>query len=256
MMNSVVITPQQVIGALEHTLLRWEGSVAQSHQQVERLCKEALDYGFATVCVRPVHYTTARMALGVSATVKLAGVIGFPDMPITKAKQQEHPVIGAVNSTFKLQEIACAQMEGVDELDVVMNNAYLKTDVEVCGDFTQQELTACRTSADDLPIKLILETDLLSPVEIQVAIKLAVEAGIDTIKTSTGFITDGVGATVEVVTVIRETLETLGATHVGIKASGGIKTYAQAVAVMQAGATRIGSSNCVAIAKEALALLG
>ena len=222
---------------------------------MERLCQEATQYGFAAVCVRPIHFTTARYALGATSVVALAGVVGFPEQPLTKAIEKAHPIIGAVNSTTKLQEISSAQMEGVDELDVVMNNAYFKTDVEVGGTFTAEEFTGLRTCADDLPIKLILETDLLTPEEIKQAVTIAVHCGIDTIKTSTGFITDGVGATVETIELIRETLDGLGATHVGIKASGGVKTYTQALALIQAGATRIGSSNCVAIAEEAMALL-
>jgi deoxyribose-phosphate aldolase len=255
MTTTLAMTPQQVINALEHTLLKWDCKEPESHQLVETLCQEAKQYGFAAVCVRPVHFTTARYALGVTSSVALAGVVGFPESPLSKANQMEHPIIGAVNSTTKLQEISSAQMEGVDELDVVMNSAYFKTDVEVGGSFTADELTALRTCADDLPIKLILETDLLTPAEMKQAVTVAVACQIEMIKTSTGFITDGVGATVEVVTLIRETLDALGATHVGIKASGGVKTYAQAVALMQAGATRIGSSNCVAIAQEAMALL-
>jgi deoxyribose-phosphate aldolase len=255
-MTLTTITPQHVIKALEHTLLRWDCKDAESHRLVESLCQEAKQYGFAAVCVRPVHFTTARYALGVTSSVALAGVIGFPEHPLTKAIEKDHPMIGAVNSTTKLQEISSAQMEGVDELDVVINSAYFKTDVEVGGSFTADELKGLRTCADDLPIKLILETDLLTPAEIKQAVAIAVACRIDTIKTSTGFITDGVGATVEVVTLIRETLDDLGATHVGIKASGGVKTYAQALALMQAGATRIGSSQCVSIAQEAMALLG
>jgi deoxyribose-phosphate aldolase len=251
-----IITPQHVIKALEHTLLKWDCKEPESHLLVERLCQEAQQYGFAAVCVRPIHFTTARYALGVTSCVALAGVVGFPEQPLTKAIEKDHPVIGAVNSTTKLQEISSAQMEGVDELDVVINSAYFKTDLEVGGSFTADELTGLRTCADELPIKLILETDLLTTEEIQKAVTIAVSCGIDTIKTSTGFITDGVGATVAVVTLIRETLDSLGATHVGIKASGGVKTYAQALALMQAGATRIGSSNCVDIAQEAMALLG
>ena len=249
------ITPETVVKALEHTLLRWDCKDPESHQLVERLCQEATQYGFAAVCVRPIHFTTARYALGATSVVALAGVVGFPEQPLTKAIEKAHPIIGAVNSTTKLQEISSAQMEGVDELDVVMNNAYFKTDVEVGGTFTAEEFTGLRTCADDLPIKLILETDLLTPEEIKQAVTIAVHCGIDTIKTSTGFITDGVGATVETIELIRETLDGLGATHVGIKASGGVKTYTQALALIQAGATRIGSSNCVAIAEEAMALL-
>ncbi|MCS6267150.1 MAG: deoxyribose-phosphate aldolase [Vampirovibrio sp.] len=255
-MMMITITPQHVVNALEHTLLKWDCKEPESHQLVERLCQEAKQYGFAAVCVRPIHFTTARYALGVTSSVALAGVVGFPEFPLTKAIEKAHPMIGAVNSTTKLQEISCAQMEGVDELDVVLNSAYFKTDFEVGGSFTEDELTGLRTCADDLPIKLILETDLLTSEEIKKVVAIAVACGMDTIKTSTGFITDGIGATVETITLIRQTLDALGATHVGIKASGGVKTYAQALALLQAGATRIGSSNCVAIAQEAMALLG
>jgi deoxyribose-phosphate aldolase len=144
-----LVTPQHVINALEHTLLKWDCKDPESHALVERLCQEAKHFGFAAVCVRPIHFTTARYALGVTASIALAGVVGFPELPLTQALEKAHPMIGAVNSTTKLQEISSAQMEGVDELDVVMNNAYFKTDFEVGGSFTADELTGLRSCADD-----------------------------------------------------------------------------------------------------------
>jgi deoxyribose-phosphate aldolase len=219
---------------------------------LKQLCEEAKHYNMATVCVRPDHIPICRQVLGNRTTVKLAGVVGFPEEPVTSAQHAEYPVIGAVASTTKMQEVSSIQMAGGEELDVVMNVAFFKADLDVQGDFTLRELKALRLCAGDMPIKLIIETDLLSDDEIVAATRLAVEAQLDTVKTSTGFIKEGRGAQLQHLRLIRKTLDELGATHIGIKASGGIRTLAQAQACLEAGATRIGTSAGVSIAKAAL----
>jgi deoxyribose-phosphate aldolase len=231
------------LATVEHTKLAFNvGDDAPA--LITQLCNEAMEHGFATVCVRPEHAEHARQCLGNSA-VRLAGVVGFPEKPVTKATQADYPVIGAVNSTTKFQEISCLQMAGVDELDVVMNVAFFQTDLETGGNFTETELKALVNCADDLPIKLIIETDLLTPSQVGEATRLAARCGMAWVKTSTGFISDGHGATVETVALIRHTLNEAGYTQVGVKASGGISTFAQAEALLQAGANRLGTSRAL-----------
>ena len=244
---------QQLISKLEHTKLSFDYG-EDVHATVRRICEEAKEYGMATVCVRPEHVLTAREALGHKTDVRLAAVAGFPERPVSRQDHEECPVIGACYSSTKLQEVTTAQGSGAEEFDVVMNVAFLKKDLEIGGTFTLKELQGLRMVADDMPIKLILEVDLLSEDELRFAIAQAVEADMDTIKTSTGYLKEGLGATPERIAFIRKTLDGLGAFHVGIKASGGIRTLEDALAVQAAGATRIGSSACVAIAQAALDL--
>lgn len=250
-MSSPPSPAQQLIRKLEHTKLQFAYG-EDEEASIRQLCEEAKQYGMATVCVRPQHVLVAREALGYKTDVVLAAVAGFPDAPVSRADHEECPVIGACNSTTKLQEIMTAQGSGAEEFDVVLNVAFLKTDFEIGGTFTLTELQGLRMAAGDDPIKLILEVDLLSDEEIRFAIQQAIEADIDTIKTSTGFLKEGIGATPERIAFIRKTLDELGAYHIGIKASGGVRTLEDALAVQSAGATRIGSSSCVAIAQAAL----
>jgi deoxyribose-phosphate aldolase len=242
---------QQLISKLEHTKLHFEHG-ANEDALIRQLCEEAQQYGMATVCVRPQHVMVAREALGHRSDVILAAVVGFPEHPVTREVHEECPVIGACNSTTKLQEITTIQGSGGEEFDVVMNVAFLKTDYEIGGSFTLKELQGLRMAAGDMPIKLILEVDLLSDDEIRFALSQAVEADIDTIKTSTGYLKGGQGATPERIAFIRHYLDELGAFHIGIKASGGVRSLDDALAVQAVGATRIGSSACVAIAQAAL----
>jgi deoxyribose-phosphate aldolase len=242
--------PQRIIAALEHTKLHFaEGETPE--QAIRQLCQEAIHYGMATVCVRPEYVSLARECLGHSHSTALAAVVGFPERPITPKDQAEYPIIGACNSTTKLQEITTIQMYGGEEFDAVMNVRFMQTDKEIDGHFTRDELQALRMVAGDMPIKLILEVDLLSEDELRYAIQCAVNAGMDMIKTSTGYIKGGTGATPERIRFMRRTLDELGAAHIGIKASGGVRTLTDAKAVLEAGACRIGTSNAVAIAEEA-----
>lgn len=233
----------QLLATVEHTKLAFNVGDNET-TLITQLCHEAMTHGFATVCVRPAHAELARTVLGASP-VLLAGVVGFPEKTISRAFHAEYPVIGAVNSTTKFQEIASLQMAGADELDVVMNVAFFKTDVETGGNFTESELLGLVGCASNMPIKLILETDLLTQEEVVQATLLAAKCGVAWVKTSTGFITDGVGATVETVALMRRTLDEAGYTQVGVKASGGIKTLAQAEALVQAGANRLGTSRAL-----------
>lgn len=231
---------------IDHTLLTLSGDTPAT-EAIQRLCDEANQYGFAAVCVRPEHTLMARQALGMTSQVKVATVIGFPSMTLSKADEASFPQVGQIQTTTKLQEISSALMEGSEELDVVMNVSFFKTDLECKGRFTQNELHDLVSCAgDEAIVKLIIETDLLTPEEIDQAVTLAVEAGVHMIKTSTGMLTDGLGATVEAVERIAQQLDKLGKRNeIGIKASAGIRTREQAEALLAAGATRLGTSKAL-----------
>jgi deoxyribose-phosphate aldolase len=236
---------------LDSTLLNWPPytSASEMEQAVVRFCNEAEHHGFAAVCVRPVHTLLARQTLSTKSTVKVATVVGFPEATLSKADEAYYPVIGQVETTTKLQEISQALMEGAEELDVVLNVSYFKTDLETGGTFTERELQdMVQATGGDALLKLIIETDLLTATELEQAVTLAVRCGMNMIKTSTGMLSDGAGATPETVAAIATVLNRLGvAGQVGVKASGGIRTIAQAQALLAAGATRLGSSNALAL---------
>lgn len=246
----------QIAATIDHThLYTIDSAVAMAahaetehNAKVEQLCKEAMANGFAAVCVRPSQAPLARRFLGVEHSVKLATVVGFPDKPVTPEEQAAYPTIGACSSTTKLQEIVMGLSEGVEELDVVMNVEFFKTDLETGGDFTEQELGAVLQAAGGMAtIKWIIETDLLSPEQIVAAVKLAARLGVDCIKTCTGFVKGGQGATPEIVTLIKQTLLEAGKPEIWIKASGGIQTAQQALALLEAGASRLGTSRAMTI---------
>ncbi|MBD2257932.1 deoxyribose-phosphate aldolase [Pseudanabaena sp. FACHB-2040] len=186
-------------------------------EQVAHGCGEADRYNFAAVCVYPVHVRQAAELLR-NRPVKVCSVIGFPT--------------GATTSATKLYEAQEAVENGASELDVVINLGWLKAGQT---DAVHQEL-AIICEETNLPVKAILETALLTPPELELACEICMDAGVTFLKTSTGW--QG-GATIEVVQQMRE----LTKGRVGIKASGGIQTVDQAVSLIQAGATRLGTSR-------------
>lgn len=198
---------------IDHSLL----SPIATSDQVAQWCAECDRYGFAALCIAPSHVAEAVDRLH-NTKVKVCTVIGFPT--------------GATTSATKLYEAQEAAERGVDELDVVINLGWLK---EGKTEAIHREIaTICEETG--LLVKAILETAVLSPAEIALAAEVCMDAGVSFLKTSTGW--QG-GATVEVVNQLWQ----LTQGRVGIKASGGIGTAAQAVALVQAGATRIGTSR-------------
>lgn len=208
---------------IDHTLLK----PAATQQQVEQLCKEAREYQFAAVCVHPYWVDTCAEQLS-GSSVKVATVIGFPH--------------GANDSLVKAFEARNAMASGAEELDMVINIGALKSADETA---VQQDIEAvvhaARAQAD---VKVIIETSLLTDEEKAKACRLAVAAGADFVKTSTGF--NGGGAAVADVTLMSKAVEG----KLGVKASGGIKDYEAAQAMVKAGATRIGASSGIAIVNE------
>ncbi len=202
---------------IDHTLL----APAATTEQILQLCDQAERYGFAAVCIYPVHVLAAVERLH-GKRPKVCTVIGFPS--------------GATTSATKLYEAQEAVENGASELDVVINLGWLKmgdtkrlhADIGAIVELTGQ------------PVKAILEMGLLSRDEKRLAAEVCLDAGVQFLKTSTGW--QG-GATVEDVKLLRK----IGGDRIGIKAAGGIRTPEQAIDLVEAGATRLGTSHGVNI---------
>lgn len=209
---------------IDHTILKPTTLVSD----VEKLCKEASEYKTAAVCVPPLFVKQAKLLLQ-NTDVKVATVIGFP--------------FGYSAIEAKLAEILLAIVDGVDELDVVINIAALKNND---WQYLAKELNTILPiiKGKEKVIKIIIESGVLSDDEIIKCCDLYGIAGVDFMKTSTGYAE--VGATVHAVKLMRKHL----ADAVKIKASGGIRTYAFAKELVDAGADRIGCSSSVAIIEE------
>ncbi|WP_309863816.1 deoxyribose-phosphate aldolase [Desmospora profundinema] len=210
---------RELASLIDHTLLKPEATA----DQIDRLCEEAAEHHFASVCVNP--YWVARSAEKLKGTdVKVCTVVGFP--------------LGASHSVVKAAETKQAIRDGAGEIDMVMNIGALKSGDT---DTVRQDIAAVVKAADGVLVKVILETGLLSEDEIRTASEQAKEAGAHFVKTSTGF--GYGGATVEAVALMRQTV----GPKMGVKASGGVRDRQTAKAMVQAGATRIGASASVAI---------
>ena len=210
---------------IDHTLLKPDATV----QQIDKLCAEAAEYHFASVCVNP--WFVPRCVKNLKDTgVKVCTVIGFP--------------LGATTTETKVFEALQAIRSGAEEIDMVINVSAMKS-----GSFqaVEQEIQALAAAAEGSALlKVIIETCLLTEEEKIRACQIAKRAGADFVKTSTGFSTGG--ATVEDIVLMRKTV----GPEMGVKASGGIRDYATARAMIEAGATRIGASAGVAIVKAEL----
>jgi deoxyribose-phosphate aldolase len=215
---------------MDHTLLKADATPAD----IDRLCAEAIEYRMHAVCVNPVHVARAAEVLASAPTI-VCTVAGFP--------------LGANRCEIKAEEARHAIEDGAVEIDMVMFIGGLKArqDDQVRRDI-EAVVEVCR--AGKALCKVILETCLLTPSEKERACDLCVAAGADFVKTSTGLSVGG--ATVEDVRLLHRRV---GPHRLGVKAAGGIRTRAAAVAMLNAGATRIGSSNTVAILRETIAAL-
>jgi deoxyribose-phosphate aldolase len=211
---------------IDHTLLKPDATP----QQIAQICAEAREYGFAAVCVNPVYVAQAAALLLGSATV-VCSVAGFP--------------LGATSTAVKVFETRQAIADGAREIDVVISIGHLKygDNDHVLHDI-RSVVEAAHTGG--AICKVIIETALLTDEEKRRACLLAVEAGADFVKTSTGFASGG--ATVEDVTLMRAVV----GDRARIKAAGGIRTLADAHAMIAAGAARIGTSSGVAIVRETM----
>ena len=210
---------------IEHTLLKQDATKAG----LIKLFNEAIENKFLGVCVNPCNVKLASEFLK-NTDVKVVTVIGFP--------------LGANKSEVKAFETVCAIQDGADEIDMVMNVSALKDEDY---EYVRNDISFVKKACQDKPLKVIIETDLLTDEEIKKASEIVVEAGGNFVKTSTGFVKNGIGATVEAVKIMYEVVKD---TDVKIKASGGIKTKEKALALIEAGAERLGTSSGVEIIGE------
>ncbi len=218
-MDKLTLIPAQLAAFIDHAQLKPETSLAQ----ISQLCAEALEHKFFSVCVNGCWVAAAYQLLE-DSDVKVASVVGFP--------------LGAMTSDTKRFETEAAIDDGAHEIDLVLNIARLKA-----GDdkYVLREIIDVVEAADERTVKVILETCLLTDEEKIRACQIVVESGAHFVKTSTGFSTSG--ATVADVKLMRGTV----GPKFGVKASGGIRDLPTALAMIEAGATRLGTSAGVAI---------
>ena len=205
---------------IDHTLLKPDATP----EQIRRLCTEADENGFASVCVNPAYVPLAAELLKDSA-VNVCTVIGFP--------------LGMNATAIKAAEALKAVQDGADELDMVIQVGQLKSGNLA---YVEDDIRAVVEAGGGRLLKVIIETALLTDEEKVTACQLAQRAGADFVKTCTGF--SGGAASVHDIALMRKTV----GPDMGVKASGGVRDYASAVALIEAGATRIGTSSGVAIA--------
>ena len=218
-----VLELRRMLKTIDHTLLKQTAT----REDIRKLCREAVDYGFYSVCVQPVYVSDCADFLKDAPQIKIACVVGFP--------------MGENKTETKVFETKRAVADGADEIDMVIcisavNNANYS--------YVKREIRQVVKAAKGAPVKVILETSLLSHEEMIKAAQCAKDAGAAFVKTSTGYF--GEGAKTEDVRLLKETVK--GACSV--KASGGIRDAVQFRAMLGAGADRIGTSSGVAIAES------
>ena len=213
--------PKPLNKYFDHTLLKPEAT----NEQIDKLCEEAREYDFYSVCVNTCYVSRCYDALK-DTDVKVAAVVGFP--------------LGACTTQSKVFETREAFMDGASEVDMVLNVGKFKSGD---NDYIRDDIRGVAEAAHGFGgiVKVILETCLLTDEEIEEACKLSMEAGADFVKTSTGFSTGG--ATAEHVALMKKTV----GDHLMVKASGGIRDYDQCMKMIEAGADRIGASASVKI---------
>jgi deoxyribose-phosphate aldolase len=217
------IMTQNVTRMIDHTLLKADAT----KEEIVKLIEEAKEYSFASVCVNPTWVKIAAEMLKDTPEVKVCTVIGFP--------------LGASTPETKAFETKNAIENGANEIDMVINISALKDKQD---DLVERDISAVVEAAKGKALtKVIIETCLLTKEEKVKACELSVKAGADFVKTSTGFSTGG--ATVEDIRLMRETV----GPEIGVKASGGVRSLEDAIAMVEAGATRIGASSGVSISK-------
>jgi deoxyribose-phosphate aldolase len=207
---------------IERTLLKQDATKAD----FIKLFEEAKEHKFLGVCVNPCYVRFAKENLA-DSDVKIVTVVGFP--------------LGANTTETKIFETINAVRDGADEIDMVINVTKLK-DRE--NEFIVDEIRQIKGACQGHNLKVIIETDLLTKEEIKLACELCIKGGADFVKTSTGFVKGGVGAKAEDVKLMYETVKDAG---LQVKASGGIRDKQAALAMIEAGAVRLGTSSGVKI---------
>ena len=214
----MLVNRQEILSAVDHTNL----DVCAGWDQIRKLCDEAIRYHTASVCIAPSFVKQA--ADYVDGNIKICTVVGFPN--------------GYASTSVKCFEAAQAVADGADEIDMVINVAALKDGEE---ETVYQDILAVRRACEKQTLKVIIETCLLTDDEKRTACRLAEKAGADFVKTSTGF--SAGGATTEDVALMRSEV----GTRLGVKASGGIRDKETAQRMIDAGASRLGTSATIAI---------
>jgi deoxyribose-phosphate aldolase len=215
--------PEALCRYFDHTILNPDATRAE----VVQICKQALEYNFFSVCVNPVHIKLVSHELE-NSDVKVCSVVGFP--------------LGAARPDIKAAETRAAVADGAHEIDMVINVGALKDNDLI---LVENDIRAVVEAAQGRAVKVIIETCLLTREQKIKACQIAEKAGAAFVKTSTGFSSGG--ATCEDVALMKKTI----GSQMKIKASGGIKTYEQAIAMIEAGADRIGASAGVDIIEAA-----
>lgn len=206
---------------IEHTLLKQDAT----REDLEKLLKEACEYSFLGVCVNPCNVKLAKQFLKETGhnEVKIVTVVGFP--------------LGQTTTENKVLETVDAIKNGADEIDMVINVGRLK---DKDYNYIVDEISKIKAFCQGRNLKVILETDLLTKEEIKKACELCIQGGADFVKTSTGFVKNGVGAKEEDVKLMYETVKDAG---LKVKASGGIRDKEAAIKMIEAGASRLGTSS-------------
>lgn len=208
---------------IDHTLLRADAT----QSEIAELCRQAAEHGFAGVAINPAwtRFCAQRLA---GTSVAVNPTVGFP--------------LGANTAQVKVEEARDALRNGATELDMVINVGALRSGFNA---YVEQEIAAVVRAAGRVPVKVIIETSCLTDEQKVAVCEMAVRAGAAFVKTSTGFARSG--ATVEDVALMRRTV----GNRIGVKAAGGIRTYGDAMSMIGAGATRIGTSAGIAILEDA-----
>ena len=203
---------------IEHTLLKQDAT----KEEVKKLLDEAIEYHFTGVCVNPCNVSFAKEYLK-DTDIKIVTVVGFP--------------LGQSTTEIKILETIDAVKNGADEIDMVINDGKLKD-----GDFDYitDEISKIKFACQGRNLKVIIETDLLTKEEIIKACELCIKGKADFVKTSTGFVKNGIGAKAEDVKIMYETVKEAG---LQVKASGGIRDRETAIKMIENGAVRLGTSS-------------
>ena len=207
---------------IEHTLLKQNAT----KDEVKKILDEAIEYKFLGVCVNPCNVKFAKEYLK-DTDVKVVTVIGFP--------------LGQSTTEVKILETVDAVKNGADEIDMVINGGKL---FDGDDDYIVEEISKIKTACQGRNLKVIIETDLLNQDQIKKACELSIKGGADFVKTSTGFVKNGVGAKAEDVKLMFDTVKDAG---LQVKASGGIRDKETALKMIEAGAVRLGTSSGVKI---------
>lgn len=221
-----MLTKREMARFIDHTLLK----PAATKDDIHHLCQEAMSFNFYSVCVNPVYVSLASKILQ-GSDVKVCCVVGFP--------------LGTNTSEVKAFEAKKAIKEGVDEIDMVINLGALKSgNLNLVKNEIKSIVNIAEDAKNGIVVKVIIETGLLNEEEKIIACKLVKEAGANFVKTSTGI--NSTGATIQDVKLLRRIV----GPKFGVKASGGIRSFKDAINLIKAGANRLGTSSGSLIIKE------